>query len=64
MRREHITQAHDSGWGCSCGTGRVLSFVGVARARAAANQHLRAVYRKAAAGDGHARAAGLAQTIT
>jgi hypothetical protein len=46
MRRDHVTQVSENGWGCSCGAGRVLSLSGAGRARAAANQHLRAEHRK------------------
>ena len=46
MREEHPTTTSNLSWGCGCGAGRDLGLVPHGRARAAADAHLRAVFRR------------------
>lgn len=47
VRRTHITNAGQTGWSCTCGAGNSGALTTVNRARAARDQRLRAVVRKA-----------------
>jgi hypothetical protein len=47
VRAEHVVSYHESGWGCSCGAGRVWPLAPLSHGRAARDTHLRAAVRKA-----------------
>lgn len=46
MTEQHHVEFGHFGWACSCGAGRDWPLAPIARARTAANAHLRAVHRR------------------